>query len=102
MVSYRLTKSAESDLRSVTRYTKNKWGKAQAVRYTNQLLRGMDKITSGGEQFKDLSEVSPGLRTTRCEHHYLAYIVRPDHEPVVIAVLHERMDLIARIAERLA
>jgi plasmid stabilization system protein ParE len=101
MGTYRLTKSAEADLRSISRYTKNQWGKAQAVRYTDQLLRGLEKIASGTGRFKDLSKVSPGLRTARCEHHYLVCIFRPGHESIVIGVLHERMDLMVRIAERL-
>ncbi len=38
---------------------------------------------------------------SRCEHHYVFFMTRDDACPLILAVLHENMDLIARISERL-
>ena len=43
----------------------------------------------------------PGLRMCRREHHYIFGLPRPDAPTLIIAILHERMDLIARAAGRL-
>lgn len=101
MPGYRLTKSAKADLQNIVRYTKREWGKAQTVRYTNRLLQGLEQIAAGTGQFKDMSDLAHGLRMARCERHYLVCLELPDQQPAIVAILHERMDLMARIAERL-
>jgi len=50
---------------------------------------------------KFLSDIHPSLRVTRCEHHYIFCIWREGAPAIIIAILHERMDLIARIKDRL-
>jgi toxin ParE1/3/4 len=49
----------------------------------------------------DLSHIRTGLRVTRCQHHYIYCVKLAKTTPLIIAILHERMDLIARISERL-
>ena len=43
----------------------------------------------------------PDVRSCRCEHHYVFSIHEEDEKPVIVAVLHENMNLIERIPERL-
>lgn len=64
MTAYILTAEAESDLRSVIRYTRAQWGGAQVRRYVFCLPR----------------EHAPAL---------------------IVAILHERMDLMKRLVDRL-
>jgi plasmid stabilization system protein ParE len=64
------------------------------------------------EQFKEIakglifSRVAfskyPKVRVCRCEHHYI-FFMRPQKslKPVILAVLHERMNLLERLKERL-
>ena len=45
---------------------------------------------------------SATLKVCHCEHHYVFYICLPgDNQPVIIAVLHERMDMLVRLKTRL-
>ena len=41
------------------------------------------------------------LRVIRCEHHYVFYCLRKGQCPLIIAVLHENMDLLSRLRARL-
>lgn len=43
----------------------------------------------------------PELRFCRCEHHYAFFVHRQGKPPLVLAVLHEKMDIIARARTRL-
>ena len=48
-----------------------------------------------------MSSLHPGLLMSRCQHHYLVCLPRPDAPALIVAILHERMDLMARLAGRL-
>jgi plasmid stabilization system protein ParE len=96
---YVLTAAAEADLRSIIRYTRQHWGNAQTRRYIAQLTTGFEQIAGG--QGKDMSSLHPGLLMARCQHHYLFCLPRPDAPALIVAILHERMDLMARLADRL-
>lgn len=41
------------------------------------------------------------IQVTRCEHHYIFFIHPERRRPCIIAVLHECMDSVARIKNRL-
>lgn len=61
----------------------------------------MEDIAAGKVPFKDLSALYPALRMARCQHHYIFCLPR-DHAPaLIVAILHERMDLMGRLADRL-
>ncbi len=53
------------------------------------------------QSFKDMSEFFPALRMARCEHHYVFCLPRKDAPALIVAIFHERMDLLARLADRL-
>jgi toxin ParE1/3/4 len=98
---YVLTDEAEADLRSIIRYTRKQWGEAQARRYVAALQAGIASLAAGKGAFKNMSAIYPALRMSRCEHHYLFCLLRQDASALIVALFHERMDLIARLADRL-
>lgn len=98
---YALTLAAEADLRGIVRYTRKTWGDAQARRYAAQLERGLEAVVSGKGAFRDMSALYPGLRMARCEHHCIFVLPRDGAPALVVAILHERMDLMVRLQERL-
>ena len=101
MTAYILTAEAESDLRSVIRYTRTQWSAAQVRHYVSALERGMEDIAAGKVPFKDLSALYPALRMARCQHHYFFCLPREHAPALIVAILHERMDLMRRLADRL-
>ncbi|MCL2636486.1 MAG: type II toxin-antitoxin system RelE/ParE family toxin [Betaproteobacteria bacterium] len=100
-MSYVLKEAAEADLRGIIDYTRQQWGDAQARHYLAKLKQGIARLADRQGPFKDLSAVYPALRMTRCEHHYLFCLLREDAPALVLAIFHERMDLMTRLAERL-
>jgi hypothetical protein len=51
--------------------------------------------------FKDMSAIYPALRMARCQHHYVFCLPQEDAPALIVAILHERMDLMKRLADRL-
>lgn len=96
-----LTTAAEADIRSIVRYTRRQWGDAQVRTYMARLDAGLVRLAAGQGAYRDLSEIHAGLRMARCEHHNAFCLVRKDSPALIIAILHERMDLIQRLADRL-
>ncbi|NSZ66624.1 type II toxin-antitoxin system RelE/ParE family toxin (plasmid) [Agrobacterium tumefaciens] len=101
MTAYILTAEAESDLRSVTRYTRTQWGAAQVRHYVSDLEPGIATLAEGTGSFKDMSALYPALRMARCQHHYVFCLPREDAPALIVAIFHERMDLIKRLVDRL-
>ena len=98
---YVLTDDAEADLRNTIRYTRKQWGNTQTQRYIGKLKQGIANIATGQGIFKDMSTLYPALRMAHCQHHYIFCLPRKNAPALVIAILHERMDLINRLSERL-
>lgn len=98
---YVLQSGAAEDLRSIVRYTRDTWGSRQAQAYSEKLRDGIERLAKGQGAYKNLSDIHRSLRVARCEHHYIFCLWREDAQIIVIAILHERMDLISRVSERL-
>ncbi|MFQ5444170.1 MAG: type II toxin-antitoxin system RelE/ParE family toxin [Nitrospinales bacterium] len=101
MPGYELTAEADSDLEDIARYTIREWGTKQAAQYAGKLERCFEKIARKEAVFRSFSEKLPEASVTRCEHHYIFYLHPEGKRPVIFAVLHERMDLLARLKDRL-
>lgn len=99
--SYVLTAAAEADIRSIIRYTRQQWGDAQVRAYMARLEDGVARLAAGQGAYRDMDNLHAGLRMARCEHHYVFCRIRDEAAPLIIAVLHERMDLIQRLKGRL-
>lgn len=102
MHNYRIAPAAAADLRAIGRYTTDTWGPAQARRYRSALGRCLVAIAAGTARSTRPIPDLPELRCTRCEHHFIFSLHRDAELPAFIAVLHENMDLMAHLAQRLA
>lgn len=99
--SYVLTVSAEADLRDIIRYTRKQWGDAQTRNYVAKLELCIERVATGQGFFKDMAALYPGMRMVLCGHHYIFCLPRVDAPALVVALFHERMDLMVRLADRL-
>jgi len=77
------------------------WGKKQSLHYASLLETRFLGIADRTSLSRSFSEHYPQIQVTRCEHHYIFYIHPEGKLPCIIAVLHERMDKIARLKYRL-
>jgi plasmid stabilization system protein ParE len=101
MIPYELTPDAEADLREIARYIWRQWGETQSRQYARTLATCFQKIADGEIVRRSFSNRFPELLAARCEHHFIFYLHPEDQKPRIIAVLHERMDLITRLRDRL-
>lgn len=101
MTDYILTAAAEGDMRGIIRYTRKQWGDAQVRHYIAKLEQAIARLAARQGAFKDMSALYPALRMARCEHHYVFCLPREDAPALIVAIFHERMDLMTRLANRL-
>lgn len=102
MLDYELTPDAEEDLLEIGRYTIATWGVKQANRYESALKRCLGAVRKNEERMARPIAHRPELRSSRCEYHYIFALFRGKERPVILGVLHEKMDLVARLRERIA
>lgn len=101
MASYQLTTLAREDLRAVAQHTVSKWGIAQAKRYQAALEDCFQTIGEKRIAGRIFIRRRPDLLFTRCEHHFIFFQMREKKGPLILAVFHEKMDLMTRIGVRL-
>lgn len=101
MPRYELTDDADSDLEKIIRYTLDQWGEKRAEQYADKLHRCFEKIARKEVVSRPFSSKHANARVFRSEHHYIFYIHPEGKPPRIFAVLHERMDMLARLKERL-
>jgi hypothetical protein len=103
MIPYDLTPEAEDDLKNIIRYTIEQWGIEQAQHYAHLLETAFYTIANNQTISRTFSKTYPQIKVKKCEHHYIFYLP-PQQElsrPVIVAILHERMDLVSRLKGRL-
>lgn len=96
-MTYRLTVEAEADLIDIWQYTARTWGLAQADTY----LADFEACFGGlqGVPGRRWPEIDKRLRSVRCREHVVFWL--ETGAPLVVAVLHGRMDLMVRLRGRL-
>ena len=99
MQSYDLTLAAEEDLRDIWRYTYETWGFEQAETYFDRIEACCEAVGDRRTRAKTFDRLPDGVPIHRCERHYIVWL--EEDRPVVIAILHERMDFVQRLKDRL-
>ena len=102
MRNYKLTPSAKKDLREISRYTIKEWGIEQNKKYMQLLNVCFDEIGKGEIIERLFKAAGPDIYVKRCKHHFVFYLRERSSRAVIFAVLHEQMDLIARLKKRLS
>ena len=98
---YVVSKGAAADLREITRYTLAQWGETQCRTYIAELERAATTVATGDGIFKDMSFLLPGLRMVWSGKHCIFCMPQPGQPAIILGVFHEKMDIIARLKNRL-
>ena len=98
---YILSKGAAADLRDITRYTVANWGEAQSRTYIAELEKTAEALAVGEGVFKDMGSLLPGLRMASSDKHCIFCMPHTGAPSIILTILHERMDIIARLKSRL-
>lgn len=100
MPEFLLSRGAEADLSKIAIYTLETWGVEQARKYQDAITQHFHKLASDAIRTKAAFPHRDDIRVSRCEHHYV-FSVKRRGVIGILAVLHERMDLLTRLRARL-
>lgn len=101
MPNFELSYLADGDIAGIILYTIEKWDAEQAIRYVSLLDAHFEDIGNGTVRTQAVFEHRADLRTSRCQRHVIFHQDRPGNRPLILAVLHERMELLERLKDRL-
>jgi len=101
MPPYELTASAQEDLKEIARYTLTTWGRKQTLVYAGLLEKHFCEISARTAYVRSFSKRFPQILVSHCEHHYIFHVHPDNQSPRIIAVLHENMDILSRLKNRL-
>ena len=99
-MSYEISLLAEEDWRDIVNYTFDNHGEAQTRKYMDQLEKCISDLSIGEGFYKAMDGLIPDICLKHCEHHYIFGLMRDNKPMLVIAILHERMDLMVQLKRR--
>ena len=100
MADYTILDAAKHELKGIWKYTATEWSIEQADKYHNLLEKCCERISEGSAYQRPVPN-STDVFVHRCEHHYILFTKRQG-AVVILAFLHERMDLGQRLERILA
>ena len=99
MLKLTIRQEAIDDLNDIWNYTKTKWSENQAEKYYQTIKSSCKLIAENPNIGKSYNEISRHLFGLKTGKHVIFYSILAGVEIEVIRILHERMDLINRLAE---
>jgi toxin ParE1/3/4 len=86
-----LRPAAKSDLRQISRQSRERWGAAQAFSYISGITTSLSRLPQMPELGVGRSDLGSGYRRLGVGAHAIFY--RVEHDRIeVIRILHQRMD----------
>ena len=97
-MNYRVTPRARDDLKSIGRYTEQKWGKLQRNKYLKQLELRFAWIAENPLLGRNRVDVGEGFYSFPQAEHVVFYRIRAEMIEI-IGVLHQEMDVLSYFSE---
>lgn len=94
---YRLSPAARRDLDEIWNYTIRSWGQAQAERYILSIRDACAALVQGRKEGQRIDDIRPGYLKLAVGAHFLFYRLADSGHIDVIRILHQRMDVPARL-----
>lgn len=99
-MAVRVQEAASLRLDDIYRYTRDRWGEAQADRYITGMFEAFERIEAHGVASKPIpAEFDVEGFFFRYEHHFVYWRRLSDGDIGIVAILHERMHQIDRFKE---
>lgn len=98
MASVSLTRRAFRDLHGIERYSIERWGKAVAEDYPDDIEQGLNRLRENPELLRTRDGISPDFSLYRVREHFLVCTLSADRV-FVLSIKHGSMDLPRRLAE---
>jgi len=95
-MKYKISRKAASDLEAIWLYTFENWSVEQADRYYNLIIDEIKYLANNPKVGKDYGHVRAGYFRSTVKSHFIFYKISQDTLEV-IRILHQRMDIDARL-----
>ncbi|EIC23157.1 type II toxin-antitoxin system RelE/ParE family toxin [Thiorhodovibrio frisius] len=100
MPTVRIQEAASWRLDEIYRYTRDKWGEAQANRYINGLFETFENIDAHGVNSKPVpADFGVDGFFFRYERHFVYWKRLSNGDVGIVTILHQRMHQIAHLRE---
>ena len=97
MTGYLLSPAAQADLSEIWDYTARNWDLAQAERYILAIRDSCEALADGTKQGRRIDDIRSGYLKMAVGSHFLFYRITDDGQIDVVRILHQRMDVSARL-----
>lgn len=102
-MAIRVQEAASVRLDEIYRYTRDRWGEAQAEAYLTGLFAAFEKIETRGVMSKPVpAEFEVEGYFFRYEHHFVYWRRLSNGDIGIVTVLHERMHQLDRLKDDFA
>ena len=102
-MAIRVQEAASVRLDEIYRYTRDRWGEAQAEAYLTGLFAAFEKIETRGVMSKPVpAEFEVEGYFVRYEHHFVYWRRLSNGDIGIVTVLHERMHQLDRFKDDFA
>ncbi len=98
MPGFTVSKAANTDIRSIARYTQDTWGRDQRQRYLNGLNEKFEVLAVMPEMAAERRDFQPPVRIHHYEKHLIIYVVT-DNGILIVRVLHQSQDVPAQLSD---
>lgn len=99
-MAVRIQEAASLRLDDIYRYSRDRWGEAQADRSITGMFEGFERIEAHGVVSKPIpAEFGIDGFFFRYEHHFIYWRRLSDGDVGIVTILHERMHQIDRFKE---
>ena len=96
MRGFKVTEKALADLKEIARYTQNRWGRDQRIKYLAQLDSLFARLVNDPHLGTDYSEVRSGYRGY-IEGKHIVFFRQKNTHIEIIRILHQSMDIAVRL-----
>jgi len=97
MRKFKFSNEAVKDLEEIWVYTKQIWSTEQADRYYDLIIDEVEFISENPNLGRDINNIKENFRSTIVKSHVIFYKIEEDGVIVIVRILHQRMDVEARM-----
>ena len=100
MPEYIISEKALEDINNIWIYTAENWSIEQADRYYNLIIDEIEYIVKNLDMAYDFGKIRKSYRYSKVKSHLIFFKKDKINEIEVVRVLHERMDIENRLADK--
>lgn len=98
MPIFTVSKAASRDIRSIARYTQDRWGKDQRRCYLDGLNQKFELLAERPTLTTERKDFSPPVRIHHHEKHLIVYMTT-DNGILIVRVLHQSQDVPEQLSD---